>query len=114
MKEIIAIIRHSQWQKTKAGLAEEGFPSITVQKAFGRGKQKGLRYLSQIGKSEAGIRLLPRRIVTLCVRDEDAAKVIDILIVINRTGEIGDGKIFVCPLEGIERLRTGEKGEAAI
>lgn len=110
MKEIIAIIRPHRWQKTKAKLLEEGFNAFTVHRVYGRGRQKGLQYLSKSREVIEGICFLPKRMVTMFVPEEDVEKVAGILTEINRTGEIGDGKIFVCPLETAERVRTGEKG----
>ena len=114
MKEIIAVIRPYQWQKTKSKLLEEGFNSFTVHRVYGRGRQKGLHYLSKSGKVEEGICFLPKRMVTLFVQDEDAARASELIASVNRTGEIGDGKIFVNVLEGAERVRTGEKGEEVL
>ena len=109
MKEIIAIIRPNQWQKTKANLLEEGFNSFTAHRVHGRGRQRGLHYLSKSGKTEEGICFLPKRMVTLFVQDEDVNSVKEIIASTNKTGDIGDGKIFVCNLDGAERIRTGEK-----
>ena len=109
MKEVIAVIRPNQWQKTKARLLEEGFTAFTVHRVHGRGRQKGLQYLKG-GKIEEGIRFLPKRMLTLFVKEEDVPAVTALLIETNQTGEIGDGKIFVCPLESVERVRTSEKG----
>ncbi len=114
MKEIVAIIRPNQWQKTKAKLLEEGFTSFTVHRVYGRGRQKGLQYLSKSGKIEEGIRFLPKRMVTLFVGDGDVQTVTELLMEVNRTGEIGDGKIFVCPLDAVERIRTSEKGDEVL
>ena len=111
MKEIIAIIRPKQWPKTKAQLLEEGFTAFTVRRVSGRGRQKGLQYLAQSGKVEEGIRFLPKRMVTLFVQDGDAPAAVAAIAKANQTGEIGDGKIFVCPLESVQRIRTGERGE---
>ena len=113
MKEVIAIIRPHQWQKTKARLLEEGFTAYTVHRVYGRGRQKGLQYLKS-GKIEEGIRFLPKRMLTLFVKEEDAPAVIDLLVETNRTGEIGDGKIFVCPVDAVERIRTGETGQEVL
>ena len=110
MKEIIAIIRPNKWQQTKAKLLEEGFTSFTVHRVYGRGRQKGLQYLSKSGKIEEGIRFLPKRMVTLFVKEEDAPTVTALFVEVNQTGEIGDGKIFVAPLFAVERIRTEEKG----
>ncbi|MBI3012880.1 MAG: P-II family nitrogen regulator [Elusimicrobia bacterium] len=111
MKELVAIIRPNQWQKTKSRLVEEGFTAYTVQRVYGRGRQKGLQYLSKTGKVQEGIRFLPKRMVTLFLQDEDIPRAIEVFLETNQTGEIGDGKIFVCPLDAAQRIRTGEKGE---
>lgn len=109
MKEIIAIIRPNRWQKTKAKLFEEGFTPFTVHRVYGRGRQKGLQYLSKSGEMKEGIRFLPKRMVTLFVKNEDVQSVTEIIVQNNQTGEIGDGKIFVCSVEEIRKIRTGEK-----
>ncbi len=114
MKEIIAIIRPQQWQKTKAKLLEEGFNAFTVHRVYGRGRQKGLQYLSKSKEGIEGICFLPKRMVTLFVPQEEVETVVQILMGTNRTGEIGDGKIFVCPLDMVERVRTGEKGQEVL
>ena len=114
MKEVVAILRSNMWQKTRAKLVEEGFSSFTVQRVYGRGRQKGPNYLSKSGAIVEGIRYLPKRMVTLFVNDEDAERLVQALISANQTGEIGDGKIFVSPLEGVERIRTGEKAKEAL
>ena len=114
MKEIIAIVRSNMWQKTKSRLVEEGFSSFTVQRVYGRGRQKGLTYLSKSEAPAEGIRYLPKRMVTLFVHAEDVDRVVQSLISANQTREIGDGKIFICPLEGVERIRTGEKAQEAL
>jgi nitrogen regulatory protein PII 2 len=114
MQEIIAIIRPHQWQKTKKSLLESGFTAYTIQRVYGRGRQKGLNYLSKTGRIEEGIRFLPKRMLTLFINDEDSDSVIELLTKNNYTGEIGDGKIFICPLENAERIRTGETGEQTL
>ncbi len=114
MKEIIAIIRPHQWQKTKAKLLEEGFNAFTVHRVYGRGRQKGLQYLSKSKEIIEGICFLPKRMVTLFVPDEEVDNIIQILMESNKTGEIGDGKIFVAPLETVSLVRTGEKGQEVL
>ncbi len=114
MKEIIAVIRPNQWQKTKSKLLEEGFTAFTVHRVYGRGRQKGLQYLSKTGKIQEGICFLPKRMATIFVEDEDVKPLVDLLVKINQTGEIGDGKIFVAPLEAVQRVRTGEVGREAL
>ena len=113
MKEVIAIIRPNQWQKTKSRLLEESFTAFTAHRVYGRGRQKGLQYLKS-GKIEEGIRFLPKRMLTVFVREEDVPALTELLIETNQTGEIGDGKIFVCPLDSVERVRTSEKGREVL
>ncbi|OGR53912.1 MAG: hypothetical protein A3I11_06990 [Elusimicrobia bacterium RIFCSPLOWO2_02_FULL_39_32] len=114
MKEIIAILRPASWQKTKQALLEGGFPSFTVHRVYGRGKQKGLRYLSKTGSLEEGIFFLPKRMVTIFLEEPAVDSCIQIITKINKTGAIGDGKIFVLSLGDVERIRTGEKGSNAL
>ena len=113
MKEVIAIIRPNRWQKTKSRLLEESFTAFTVHRVYGRGRQKGLQYLKS-GKIEEGIRFLPKRMLTVFVKEEDVPALTELLIETNQTGEIGDGKIFVCPLDSVERVRTSEKGQEVL
>ena len=110
MKEVIALIRPGKAKPTKLKLAEKGFFAYTEERVSGRGKQKGLRYAN----GEAGIGFLPRRMLTLFVNDPEVGEVLAILAEANRTGEIGDGKIFVCPAENAIRIRTDEFHEAAL
>jgi nitrogen regulatory protein PII 2 len=122
MKEIIAIIRPKKVGATKFALEQLGFPSLTAEAVLGRGRQRGIasevnldlspELLSQ-GKS-GGMKYVPKRLLTLVVPDDDADIVVQAIVNINRTGQIGDGKIFVAPLEDALRVRTGERGESAI
>ena len=127
MKEIIAIVRRHQVPASKKALEEAGFNALTIQSAEGRGKQKGVGgwaaevdpYLNpflkdQIQDPEAIMKWIPKRMLILAVPDEEAEKAIEVLIKANQTGHIGDGKIFVCPLEEVYRVRTGEDGARAI
>lgn len=108
MKEVLAIVRREKVKAAKDALASLGFSSLHAIEVEGRGKQRGLKY-SQSSK-EAGMRYLPKKMLSLVVRDEDAAKVVHTILKSSRTGEIGDGKIFVLPIEQVVRVRTGEKG----
>jgi nitrogen regulatory protein PII 2 len=98
--EICTIIRSGAWRHTLAALEEAGFHEVTRQRAFGRGKQGGLKpyKAGKIGKPVIGIRLLPKWVLTLLVEETEVNKVLDVLESANRTGEIGDGRIFVSPL----------------
>ena len=114
MKEITAIIRPNLWQKTKAKLLEAGFTAFTVNRVYGRGRQKGLRYLSNSKAIVEGIGFLPKRMLTLFVPETEVPRAVQVITECNQTGEIGDGKIFVCPLENVSRVRTGESGEGVL
>jgi len=120
MKEIIAIIRMNKMQKTKNALAGIDCPSMTASKVLGRGKQKGLQLLQSEIKPEErkwnGMRMkyIPKRMLSIVADDAEVGKIVKTITRVNRTGEIGDGKIFICPLEDAIRVRTGERGEEAI
>lgn len=113
MKEVIAIIRPGKWQATKAKLVEMGISSYTTCRVSGRGRQKGLKYLSRQGGT-IGMRTVPKRMVWLWLPEEQAAAVVQAIIEVNRTGAIGDGKIIVCPAADAIRLRTDDRGELAV
>ena len=127
MKEVMCIIRLNKVSKTKEALAEAGFPSITCRKVLGRGKKSIDKALIEAymeageiqpssyaeNLSERG-RLIPKRLITLVVNDEDVKKVVNTVIDVNSTGTAGDGKIFVLPVEEVYRVRDGQAGEDAI
>jgi nitrogen regulatory protein PII 2 len=122
MKEIMAIIRPKRVGPTKDALERLGFPSITAVSVLGRGKQRGIagevscdlrpEHLAQ-GKS-GGMKYVPKRLLSLVVRDCDVDLVVKTIIKVNQTAQIGDGKIFTCPIENAVRVRTDEDGEQAI
>ena len=115
LKELIAIIRPGRAKLTKQKLAEKSFVAYTEERVLGRGKQKGVQYGpkgSPNGKE--GISFLPKRMLTLFINDEDVETVVNILIEANKTGEIGDGKIFVGSAEEAVRIRTDERSRAAL
>ncbi|MDP3105568.1 MAG: P-II family nitrogen regulator [Candidatus Methanoperedens sp.] len=124
MKEVIAIIRRHNLQDTKAGLLGIGVPALTMVSVEGRGKQKGLpgwNYeldpaLLELEEKNTGtcMRFVPKRMISTVVEDDDVPKVVETIIRTNQGGHIGDGKIFVCPVEDTVRVRTGESGEQAI
>jgi nitrogen regulatory protein PII 2 len=113
VKEVIAIIRPGRWQTTKAKLAELQITSYTTCRIQGRGRQNGLKYLSRQGGT-TGMRMMPKRLVWLWLHDDQVPPVVEAIMAVNRSGAIGDGKIFVCPAEDAVRLRTGDRGELAV
>ena len=123
----MAIIRMKKIGETKKALGEAGYPSITCRKVYGRGKKKvDYELIEELidGKqvTEPAVlesisenhRLIAKRLLTMIVEDEQAKEVVDIIIKINQTKSMGDGKIFVFNIEDAIRVRTGEKGSVAI
>jgi nitrogen regulatory protein P-II 1 len=112
MKKIEAIIREEKLNAVKKALEEKSYFGITVSEVSGRGKQKGIPLQWRVG--EYRVDLLPKLKVELVVLDEDVPAAIDAIVRTARTGETGDGKIFVLPVETVVRVRTGDRNEAAI
>ncbi|MCL4309416.1 MAG: P-II family nitrogen regulator [Actinomycetota bacterium] len=121
MKEITAIIRPNKIQRIKDALAAAGYPSITVKEVLGRGKQRGLQHefcheLPRPGEDTdfAPVSFIPKRMLTLVVADSEVAQLVELIINVNQTGNVGDGKIIISPVGGALRIRTGESGESAL
>lgn len=125
MKELMAIIRPNKISATKEALDALGYPSITVQAVTGRGKQRGIAgevkftgiEHSPVFKKEAvhiSMKYIPKRLINVIVQDEDVNLVVNAIIRVNQTGQVGDGRIFICPIDDALRVRTGETGERAI
>ena len=110
MKEIIALIRPGKWSATARELREAGVTAMTRHRAMGRGRQKGLAP----GQGSPGVRLLPKWWLMFVVKDEQLEAALASLMRSNRTGEIGDGKIFVSPVVETYRIRTEEVGYPAL
>ncbi|HEB76064.1 MAG TPA: P-II family nitrogen regulator [Nitrospirae bacterium] len=104
MKMIRAFIRPEKEQEVVLALEGAGFPSVTKMPVFGRGKQKGL----QVGPVHYDE--LPKTLLMIIVDDEDEGKVVHLIQEKARTGFIGDGKIFVSPVDTAYTVRTGEEG----
>jgi nitrogen regulatory protein PII len=112
MVRIEAIIRPSRLDEVKAALDEIGVRGISVIEIKGAGKQKG--YTQHYRGSEYQVNLLPKVQVIVIVSDAEQDKVVEAIETAAKTGEIGDGKIFVSPVSQAIRIRTGERGEVAI
>lgn len=113
MKKIEAIIRAEKVDEVKMALATKGYIGLTTYGVKGRGRQKGI-VLQWRGVKEYRVDLLPKAKVELVVNDKDVEEVVKILRDIASTGNVGDGKIFILPVEEVIRIRTGERGEKAI
>jgi nitrogen regulatory protein P-II 1 len=112
MKLIEAIIRHEKLDVVKRALEASGYFGMTVSEVSGRGRQGGLTLQWRVG--EYKVDLLPKIKVEVVVLDEDVARILNAITTAGRTGERGDGKLFVLPVENAVRVRTGEEGDNAI
>ena len=112
MKKIEAIIKPFKLDDVKEALTEIGVIGMTVMEVRGFGRQKGQTELYR--GSEYTIDFLPKVKLELVVADSVVSKVVETIIAAAKTGSIGDGKVFVLPVEEAVRIRTGERGEDAI
>jgi len=123
MKEVIAVVRMNKMNQTKQALTDAGIAAFFAHEAWGRGKglvnvavaagaaqgyQEAAEVLGNKGK------LFAKRMVTVVVPDEKVATVVEAISAANKTGNAGDGKIFVLPVADSIRVRTGETGACAI
>jgi len=112
MKRIDAIIRPSRLPVVREALEELGYGGITVSEVKGHGKQRGLT--EQWRGREYKVEYLSKVWILLVVNDADLDKVLACIVENARTGEIGDGKVFVSDVQDVVRVRTGERGTAAV
>ena len=112
MKKIEAIIRPEKLEPVRGALAEMGILGMTVTEVSGRGKQRGITLQWRAG--EYRVELLPKIKIEIVVLDEDLGKALNAIVSRARTGERGDGKVFVLPVENAIRIRTGDEGQSAI
>lgn len=112
MKRIDAYIRHEAFEPIRAELLERGFPSLSISEVKGSGRQKGV--VEHYRGSTLTVNVRPKLQLVIVVDDADKALVVDTILRHARTGEIGDGKIFVAPVEEAIRIRTGEAGEEVL
>jgi nitrogen regulatory protein PII 2 len=144
MKEILAIIRNERAEPTKDALNSIGVKGVTFINVIGRGRQGGtiripdpegtlrrevsVHLLGQRGlinnpedakyhapvEKEYEMGFLPKKMLMLVVEDNDVQKIVHIITQTNRSGHHGDGRIFVCPIKDVIRIRTGERGNKAL
>ena len=122
----MTVIRRHQVPTTKKAFEEAGFPALTIQSVEGRGKQGGIggwaaeidpelnSMLSKELADDTRFNWIPKRMLTIVVQDDQVSEVVDVIIKANKTGHIGDGKIFVLPVKEVIRVRTGENGTDAV
>ena len=112
MKLVSAIIRPEKLDEVKNELKKLGYLGMTVYEVKGRGRQEGISWA--VRGHEYRIDMLPKLKIELLVDDKDVENVIAVIARIAKTGEVGDGKIFIIPVEEAIRIRTGERGSEAI
>src|SRR5438445_13221097 len=112
MKMVEAIVKPCKTDEVNEALTKAGIQGMTVEEVKGFGRQKGHTELYR--GAEYSVDFLPKVRIQVLVPDDKAAKVVEVITETARTGKIGDGKIFVTPIEEVIRIRTGEKGPDAI
>ncbi len=112
MKFIVAIIKPFKLPEVREALTALGVEGMTVTEVKGFGRQKG--HTEFYRGSEYTVDFLPKVLIELAVSDDIAGPAVDTIIRVAKTGKIGDGKVFVLPLEEVVRIRTEERGETAI
>jgi nitrogen regulatory protein P-II 1 len=112
VKKVEAIIREERLEAVRKALETSGYWGMTVSEVSGHGRQGGLTLQWRVG--EYKVDFLPKLKVEVVVLDEDVPKTLNAITAAARTGEMGDGKIFVLPVEDAVRVRTGDEGENAI
>ncbi|MCX6386249.1 MAG: P-II family nitrogen regulator [Solirubrobacterales bacterium] len=109
MKLVAAYIRHEAFEPIRTELLELGFPSLSIMEAKGSGRQKGITEKYR-GTSVTNY-LRPKIKLECVVADGDVQTIVDTILKYARSGEVGDGKVFIMPVEAAYRVRTGESGE---
>jgi len=112
MKLITAIIKPFKLEEVKQSLSEIGVEGMTVTEVKGFGRQKGHTEIYR--GSEYTVDFLPKVKLEIVVSDSLVPKALDVIVASAKTGKIGDGKVFVSPIEEVIRIRTEERGEAAV
>ena len=112
MKKIEAFIRHEAFEPIRSELLDKGFPSLSISEVKGSGRQKGV--VETYRGSTLTVNVRPKMKIECVVEDKDKGLVVETILKHARTGDVGDGKIFVLPVEDAIRIRTGEEGEGVL
>jgi nitrogen regulatory protein PII len=112
MKMIVAYIRHEAFEPIRQDLLDAGYPSLSILEAKGSGRQKGI--VEHYRGSTLTVNVRPKLKLEVVVDDKDKSVVVETILKHARTGEVGDGKVFVSPVEEAIRIRTGEEGEEVL
>ncbi len=112
MKKIEAIIRPEKLDEVRKAIMSAGYPGLMVQEIEGHGKQKGIT--QQWRGEEYRMDLLPKVKLEIVAPDGDVERILQAILKTAKTGAVGDGKIFVSEIKEAVRIRTGERGDAAV
>jgi nitrogen regulatory protein P-II 1 len=112
MKLVTAVIKPHKWEDVRAALEMVGVTGMTVSEVSGYGRQKG--HTEVYRGAEYDIALVPKIRIEIVVDDEDVDAVSDAIVRAAQTGRIGDGKVWITPVEAVVRVRTGDRDELAI
>jgi nitrogen regulatory protein P-II 1 len=112
MKKIEATIRPERLEPVREALREMGILGMTVSEVSGRGRQNGITLQWRAG--DYNVAFLPKLKIEVVVLDDDLGKAVHAIMLKARTGERGDGKIFIIPVENAIRIRTGDEGDSAV
>ena len=112
MKQITAVIKPFKLEEVREALAEQGVTGLTVVEVKGFGRQKGHTELYR--GAEYVVDFLPKVKIEIVLNDDQVEACVEAITNAARTGKIGDGKIFVTPVERVVRIRTGEENESAV
>lgn len=112
MKKIEAFIRHEAFEPIRSELLEKGFPSLSITEVKGSGRQKGV--VETYRGSTLTVNVRPKIKLECVVEEKDKGLVVETILKHARTGDVGDGKIFILPVEEAVRIRTGEEGEKVL
>ncbi len=112
MKLVTAVIKPHKWEEVREALETFGVAGMTVSEVSGYGRQKG--HTEVYRGAEYDIALVPKIRIEIVIEDGDSADVVDIIVKTAQTGRIGDGKVWVIPVDSVVRVRTGDKDEAAV
>ena len=112
MKLVTAVLKPHKWEDVREALETFGVAGMTVSEVSGYGRQKG--HTEVYRGAEYDVALVPKIRIEIVVEDEAAEDVVGIVVKAAQTGRIGDGKVWVQPVETVVRVRTGDRGEAAL
>ncbi|MBM3664524.1 MAG: P-II family nitrogen regulator [Actinobacteria bacterium] len=112
MKKIEAFIRHEAFDEIRTRLSGMGLPSMSISEVKGSGRQGG--YTESYRGAKATIFMRPKLKLEMVVDDSDVDRAVDVILELAHTGEPGDGKIFIMPVDDAVRVRTGERGDVVL